>query len=80
MFGDGQLCAAIGIIRMGVVFPTAGVAAYPGGLTPNPISIAGAPIAAGNIKHYQCWYRDAAPFCTVDTFNLTNGVSLTWGP
>jgi hypothetical protein len=44
-FNDGILCAAVGIIRMGVVFPTAGVASYPGGLTPNPIHIAGAPVS-----------------------------------
>jgi hypothetical protein len=85
-FGDGMLCASSGIIRMGVVFPTAGTAVYPGGLTPNPIHIAGAPIAAGNTKHYQCWYRDAGEtspgvsFCTTATFNLSNGISLVWTP
>ena len=63
-FGDGMLCAAIGIIRMGVVFPTAGVASYPGGLTPAPIHLAGAPVNPGDTKHYQCWYRDIPPFCT----------------
>jgi hypothetical protein len=26
------------------------------------------------------WYRNAASFCTVDTFNLSNGVSVTWVP
>jgi len=79
-FGDGMLCAAIGIIRMGVVFPTAGVASYPGGLTPNPISVAGGPISATDVKHYQCWYRDAVPFCTGATYNLTQGLSITWQP
>jgi len=79
-FGDGMLCAAAGILRMGVVFPVAGTASYPGGLTPNPITIAGGPIAAGNTKHYQCWYRDAVVFCTASTFNTSNGVSLTWVP
>jgi hypothetical protein len=77
-FGDGQLCAAVGIIRMGVVFPTGTTASYPGGTTPAPIHIAGAPINAGDQKHYQCWYRDAPPFCTPDTFNTTNAVSVTW--
>jgi hypothetical protein len=79
-FGDGMLCAAVGIIRLGVVFPTAGSASYPGGTTPNPVSVGGAPIVAGDIRHYQCWYRDAAPFCTADTFNLTQGVTLSWAP
>ncbi|MDZ4773347.1 MAG: hypothetical protein SGI72_09470 [Planctomycetota bacterium] len=79
-FGDGMLCAAVGIQRMGVVFPVVGSASYPGGLTPNPMSIAGAPISAGNVKHYQVWYRDSVAFCTASTFNTTNGVSVTWNP
>ena len=79
-FGDGMLCASVGIIRMGVVFPTANAGSYPGGLTPNPIHIAGAPVAAGDIKHYQCWYRDLPAFCTPATFNTSNGVTLTWAP
>jgi hypothetical protein len=79
-FGDGMLCAAAGIVRLGVVFPTAGSASYPGGLTPNPIHIGGAPINPGDTKHYQCWYRDAVVFCTTSTFNLTQGVSLQWAP
>ncbi len=78
-FGDGMLCASVGITRLGVVFPTAGSASFPGGLTPNPISVGGGPIAPGSLKHYQCWYRDAAVFCTASTFNTSNGVSLTWG-
>jgi hypothetical protein len=79
--GDGQLCAAVGIIRMGVVFPTAGIATYPGGLTGAPIHVAGGPISAGDTKHYQCWYRSLPALCSaLDNFNLTNGVSLTWGP
>jgi hypothetical protein len=79
-FGDGMLCAAIGIIRMGVVFPVAGSASYPGGLTPNPISIAGLVPAGGGVRYYQAWYRDAVSFCTASTFNLTNALALTWVP
>lgn len=78
-FGDGLLCAGVGIVRLGVVFPTASTASYPGGLTPLPIHVAGA-TAAGDVRHYQCWYRDAVAFCTPQTFNLTQGVTLTWGP
>jgi len=79
-FGDGMLCAASGILRLGVVFPTAGSASYPGGLTPNPITVGGGPIVAGDTKHYQCWYRDAIVFCTASTFNTSNGISLVWVP
>jgi hypothetical protein len=27
---------------------------------------------------YQLWYRNAAAFCTPSTFNLTNGLDVTW--
>ncbi|MDZ4772926.1 MAG: hypothetical protein SGI72_07295 [Planctomycetota bacterium] len=76
-FGDGLLCAGGTITRMGVVFPTGSTASYPGGLTPNPVSIAGA-TAVGDVRNYQCWYRDSAVFCSPETYNLTNLVTLTW--
>jgi hypothetical protein len=81
-FNDGTLCAASGIIRMGVVFPAAGVASYPGGLTPNPIHIAGAPVMSPTpTKHYQCWYRDITPgFCNTLGHNMSNGLAITWSP
>jgi len=34
--------------------------------------------ATGTTRHYQIWYRDAFPFCTSSTFNLTNGLSIGW--
>jgi hypothetical protein len=79
-FGDGELCAGFGVTRLGVVFPTAGVATYPGGMTPAPVHAAGAPLVSGDVRHYQVWYRDAASFCTPSTFNLTQGLTVTWEP
>lgn len=79
LFGDGLLCAGGVITRMGVVFPSGSSASYPGGLTPSPIHLAGA-TAAGDIRHYQAWYRDSAPFCAVQTYNLSNGLSIWWLP
>lgn len=78
-FGDGQLCAGVGILRLGVVFPTAGVASYPGGLTPNPIHVQGL-ANNGDTKHYQCWYRSVPGLCSANNFDLTQGVTLVWGP
>lgn len=78
-FGDGLLCAGGTIVRLGVVFPTGTTASYPGGLTPLPIHTAGG-TSAGDVRHYQAWYRDAATFCTSFTYNLTQGLTLTWLP
>jgi hypothetical protein len=36
-FNDGQLCAAAGIIRLGVSFPVANVATYPSPTAPTPL-------------------------------------------
>ena len=35
---------------------------------------------AGATLHYQAWYRDPAAFCTTATFDLTNGLEVTWTP
>ena len=79
-FGDGHLCASVGIIRLGVVFPTAGVASYPGGITPNPIHVAGAPISPGDTRHYQCWYRSVPGLCSANNYSTTQGLSVLWWP
>jgi hypothetical protein len=78
-FGDGLLCATGGIVRLGVVTPTGDTAAYPGGLTPSPVHIAGG-VSSGATRHYQCWYRDAVTYCTSATFNVTQGLTIHWGP
>ncbi|MBL8857033.1 MAG: hypothetical protein JNL28_00825 [Planctomycetes bacterium] len=78
-FGDGQLCASAGILRLGVVFPTAGVASYPGGLTPAPIHVGGL-ATNGATKHYQCWYRSVPGLCSANNYDLTQGLTLVWGP
>jgi hypothetical protein len=79
VFGDGLLCVGGVLTRMGIVFPTGSAASYPGGLTPNPIHVAGA-TTSGDVRHYQCWYRDAAVYCTSATSNLTQGLTVLWGP
>jgi hypothetical protein len=77
VFGDGLRCAGGTVIRLGTKTNVGGASSYPAGST--PISIKGAN-SAGNVRTYQCWYRNAAAFCTPSTFNLTNGVQTTWQP
>lgn len=77
LFGDGLLCAGGAIVRLGVKFNSGGASAWPSGGDPL-LSVAGG-VVAGDVRHYQAWYRDAATFCTSATFNLTNALTLTWG-
>ena len=62
-----------------MVFPTASSATWPGGSNPNPIHVTGGTVA-GDVRHFQVWYRDAAAFCSASTYNLTQGLTLTFGP
>jgi len=77
-FGDGLRCAGGTIIRLGTKNNVGGTSAYPVGADPL-VSVRGL-VAAPGTRTYQCWYRNAAAFCTASTFNLTNGVELTWAP
>ena len=65
-------------MRLGTKSNVAGASSHPiaGDV---PISIATG-VVAGDTRYFQVWYRNAAAFCTVSTFNLTNGVSVSWTP
>ncbi len=76
-FGDGLRCAGGSVVRLGTKLTVAGASSYPQGGDAS-VSVRGG-VAAGNSRTYQAWYRNAAAFCTADTFNLTNGVAVTWG-
>lgn len=77
-FGDGLRCAGGSVVRLGTKTNTSGLSQYPA-LGDSPVSVRGAcPVAS--TRHYQVWYRNSASFCTPSTFNLTNGVTVTWGP
>jgi hypothetical protein len=77
VFGDGLRCAGGTVIRLGTKTNVAGASQYPevGDLS---VSVRGSCVA-GDVRTYQVWYRNAADFCTPSTFNLTNGLSVTWG-
>ncbi len=77
VFGDGLRCAGGAVIRLKTVSNVGGVSQYPQAGDPS-ISVRGLVTAPGQ-RVYQIWYRNAAAFCTVSTFNLTNGVRTVWG-
>jgi hypothetical protein len=76
-FGDGLRCVGGSIIRLGTKNNVAGTSTYPVAGDAS-VSVRGA-VSAGNVRMYQVWYRNAAAFCTANTFNLTNAVEVTWG-
>jgi hypothetical protein len=38
------------------------------------------PAGVLTLRYYQVWYRNVAPFCTPEAYNLTNGLVVTWVP
>jgi hypothetical protein len=80
-FGDGLLCVGSTVVRLASKTTVNGFASLgagnPGDL---PISQLGSIPAAGGQYFYQAWFRNTDAFCTSATFNLSNGVSLTWTP
>ncbi len=78
VFGDGLRCAAGSITRLGTKTNAGGASAFPTG-GDQAVSVRGVVLGAGT-REYQVWYRNAAAFCTVSTFNLTNGLQVSWAP
>jgi len=78
VFGDGLRCAGGTVVRLGTKFNTAGASQYPVG-GDQSVSVRGLVVAPGT-RVYQVWYRNAAAFCTISTFNLSNGIQATWIP
>jgi hypothetical protein len=76
VFGDGLRCASGSVVRMGTHVNASGHSQYPGP-GESPVHVRGNVTAPGS-RYYQVWYRNAAAFCTSDTFNLTNGVRIDW--
>ncbi len=75
-FGDGKRCAAGSVIRLATKFNSAGASQYPVGADLD-VSVRGLVTVPGT-RTYQCWYRNAAAFCTASTFNLSNGLEIVW--
>jgi hypothetical protein len=81
VLGDGLSCVGGNLIRFGVRTASAGNASWGAGVPgAGPISVQGAIPAAGATRHYQAYYRDPASFCSRQTFNLTNGLTVVWTP
>jgi hypothetical protein len=80
VFGDGLRCIGGAQIRLGTRVNVNGVSSYGGPVGTTPISIRGGVPAAGGTYHYGCRYRNSASFCTVEVFNYSNALRVTWTP
>jgi YVTN family beta-propeller protein len=78
VFGDGLRCVSGTVVRLGTQANIAGASGYPVGAD-QPVSVRGG-CSVGDVRDYQVWYRNAAVYCTSGTFNLSNGLQLTWYP
>lgn len=78
VFGDGLRCASGPFARLLTKTNVAGVSTYPdvGELA---VSVKGN-VAAPGTRHYQVRYRNAAAFCSSDTYNWTNAIEIVWRP
>ncbi|MFO1011144.1 MAG: hypothetical protein U1F29_13860 [Planctomycetota bacterium] len=78
-FGDGVRCVDGALLRIGMKTNVAGGSQYPSLPVDDPLSVRSqTPLGSGLTAHYQVYFRNAAAFCTPDTFNATNGYSVTW--
>ncbi|MCB9916048.1 MAG: hypothetical protein H6828_13040 [Planctomycetes bacterium] len=77
VFGDGIRCAGQNVIRLGVRAADGSGNSSTTGIT---VSVKGG-VLAGDLKHYQLWYRDpnggAGGPCG-NVFNLSNGYTIQW--
>jgi hypothetical protein len=79
-FGDGLRCVIGTIRRFPIRFAVCGKVLYGLPVGTTAISITGGVPPAGGTFYYQGWFRNAPPFCTAATFNLTNGYEIFWLP
>ncbi|MBK7878343.1 MAG: hypothetical protein IPJ77_22030 [Planctomycetes bacterium] len=79
-FGDGVRCAGGNLIRLRTRFNVAGASAFPDSTDTITLSARGGVTpGSGDVRYYQTYYRNAAGlFCPPETFNVTNGVAVTW--
>ena len=73
VFGDGLRCAGGTVIRLQVVNADAS------GDAASTVSIsASGGVSSGDVRRYQYWYRDPGGSPCGTSFNLTNGLEVTW--
>ncbi len=76
--GDGIKCVGGPFVRLGSKINAAGASRFPSPIDTS-LSVKGRVTAPG-ARHYEVRYRNAVAFCTAETFNYTNAVTIVWNP
>jgi hypothetical protein len=76
VFGDGKRCTGGAVVRLGIKLNASGASSL-GPPADTPISTR-RPDHPGDVRYYQCWYRNVAGPCG-SGYNLTNAYAVTWG-
>jgi len=81
VFGDGLRCVSGTILRLGTRPSSGGVSTWGFGAPGSPLlSVQSSVPSGGDVRLYQAWYRNAAPYCSTATYNLTNALEVLWVP
>ena len=80
VFGDGVRCTDGALIRLRTKNNVGGASQFPDSTDTVNLSTRGAtPSGSGLTAYYQVYYRNAASgFCPPETFNVSNGIIVTW--
>ncbi|MBI5364555.1 MAG: hypothetical protein HZA53_15365 [Planctomycetes bacterium] len=80
VFGDGVRCAGGTLLRLRTRVNSGGASAFPDSTDTITLSARGGVVpGSGATRFYQTYYRNSAPlFCPPETFNVTNGLRVTW--
>jgi hypothetical protein len=75
-FGDGLRCAGFEVARLEVTASDASGNA----ITTVSLGLDGnnADLVGGDVRNYQCWYRDTTGGLCGNSHNLTNGLQIVW--
>ncbi len=76
VFGDGLRCVGGTTRRLRTAHAPGGTASWPVPGAPS-LSVSGSAIS-GQLLYYQAWYRNMAAFCSPATFNLSQGLTISW--
>ena len=80
LFGDGVRCAGGSLLRLRTKTNVGGASSFPDSVETVTLSQRGGVTpGSGAVRYYQTYYRNAAAaFCPPETFNVTNGIRITW--